>query len=89
MLTWLGMWLGITSGKALPSALRCVGKVMGLPTVLSGGALILMRTIPELGGRPLLMVFLWMGLGLAIPLHFGVKARRELLHDFRRLAAGL
>ena len=89
-LAWMGLNMSLETGKALSGAVRCVVRVMAIPTVVWVGLTLFIPTHLPPGWPPheFWLLGSWLVVGLGFPIWFGLKARRTLRHDFRRLAAG-
>jgi hypothetical protein len=89
-LAWLGLWLGLRTGKAGPGALQALLRVMGLPTVVAMGMIAWVRGNVGFGEAVgwLLLVSAWVAVGLGGSIWFALQARLHLHRDFRQLAAG-
>ena len=87
-LAWLGLSLGLTTGKAVLSAFRCVVWVMGVPTILTVGLWLLDFPFQGAGFSDFGLVGAWVVLGLGFSMFHGGRAANDLRHNFRRRVAG-
>jgi len=92
-LSWVGMWLGLTSRHTNRAAGAAIARVLLLPWVLFGLlwlAFVLLTTagahLPQEIEEGRFWISAWALIGLALDVVFGLHARQRLLHDFREVA---
>jgi len=94
-LSWLGMWTGLRGRHANRAAAGALARVLTLPWVL-WAILLLVFTLSDAFGRirtklgagweDRLPLISWFVIGLTIAAFFGLRARRNLLTQFREVA---
>ena len=85
-LYWFGMWQGLTARNPTRAVTTNMGCILVLPWVVSTlGMLAASLMWPSAEDKPVMKIFLglWLGLGLATDIGFGVWARHKLLTEFR------
>ena len=90
-LSWLSMWLGLSSAKGLRAVVAAFWRILILPWLIFGLSmtffgLLLFRAGPPLFPEMVVPLY-WLAVGVIIDLMFGWSARRKLHEQFRLAAA--
>jgi ABC-type transport system involved in multi-copper enzyme maturation permease subunit len=87
-LSWVGMWLGLINRKPNRAALLALTRIVVLP----GALFVVLLSLWALGSKnndqiDTTAFFLWVILGLAADLYFGLGARSKLRAEFRSIVS--
>jgi hypothetical protein len=89
-LAWVGMWRGLNSRRPNRAAAAAMARVLVLPWVAWLVTVLLFAVSARGGGGDWwdgkFLVLLWLMLGIAANLLFGLPARLRLLSEFRKVA---
>jgi ABC-type transport system involved in cytochrome c biogenesis permease component len=90
-LYWLGLWTGLAVRNPKHAFGAAIVPVLALPWMGVGVVMTLIELLPYEMRQPFrwdgLPLLLWFGFGIVVDLLFGAVARRNLLRDFRVIAA--